>query len=69
MRDFRTGYAWEGAGAYTLKLRHTGSPNVGGGEGPMITTDVSCTVATNQDQTIFVRRADGGLRGEKADAD
>ena len=53
--DFRSGYAWEGAGAYTLKLRHTGTDNVGGGHGAMVTTDVSCTLATNQDKVIFCR--------------
>ena len=55
MSDFRSGYAWEGAGAYTLKLRHTGSDNIGGGHGAMVTTDVSGTLATNQDQHIFCR--------------
>ena len=53
--DFRSGYAWDDAGAYTLKLRHTGSDNRGGGHGAMVTTDVSCTLATNQDQVIFCR--------------
>ncbi len=38
---------------YMLKLRHTGSPNVGGGEGAMIGKDVSYTLATGQDQTMF----------------
>ena len=38
---------------YMLKMRHTGSPNVGGGEGAMIGEDVSYTLATGQDQTIF----------------
>ena len=55
MSDFRSGYAWENAGAYTLKLRHTGTDNVGGGHGAMVTTEVSCTLATNQDQYIFCR--------------
>lgn len=55
MSDFRSGYAWEDAGAYTLKLRHTGTDNVGGGHGAMVTTEVSCTLATNQDQYIFCR--------------
>ena len=36
-----------------LKLRHTGSPNIGGGEGAMIGEDVSYTLATGQDQTMF----------------
>lgn len=54
MSDFRSGYAWDDAG-YTLKLRHTGSDNIGGGHGAMVTTDVSCTLATNQDQVIFCR--------------
>lgn len=38
---------------YMLKLRHTGTPNIGGGEGAMIGEDVSYTLATNQDQTMF----------------
>lgn len=38
---------------YMLKLRHTGSPNVGGGEGAMVGEDVSYTLATGQDQTMF----------------
>lgn len=38
---------------YLLKLRHTGSPNVGGGEGAMIGEDVSYTLSTSQDQTLF----------------
>ena len=40
---------------YTLKLRHTGTPNIGGGEGAMIGEDVSYTLATNQDQTMFLQ--------------
>lgn len=39
--------------AYALKLRHTGSENKGGGQGPLVQEDVSATLATNQDQTIF----------------
>lgn len=38
---------------YMLKMRHTGSPNVGGGEGAMIGEDVSYTLSTGQDQTMF----------------
>ena len=39
----------------TLKLRHTGSSNHGrGGEGPMITDNLSCTISTLQDQTLFL---------------
>ena len=39
----------------TLKLRHTGSSNHGrGGEGAMVTENLSCTLAASvQDQTIF----------------
>ena len=39
----------------TLKLRHTGSSNHGrGGEGAMITENLSCTLAASvQDQTLF----------------
>lgn len=39
--------------ARVLKLRHTGTPNVGGGEGPLIGEEVSFTLATSQDQTLF----------------
>ena len=39
--------------AYALKLRHTGSENKGGGQGPLVQEDVSATLATSQDQTIF----------------
>ena len=38
---------------YMLKMRHTGSPNIGGGEGAMVGEDVSYTLATGQDQTMF----------------
>jgi len=37
-----------------LKLRHTGSPNIGGGAGAQWTEGVSYTLATSQDQTMFV---------------
>ena len=40
-------------GSYTLKLRHTGSPCLGGGSGPLIQDDLSATLATNQDQVLF----------------
>jgi DNA (cytosine-5)-methyltransferase 1 len=40
-------------GSYTLKLRHTGSPCIGGGSGPLIQDDVSATLATSQDQVLF----------------
>ena len=39
--------------AYALKLRHTGSENKGGGQGPLVQEDVPATLATSQDQTIF----------------
>lgn len=39
---------------YMLKMRHTGSPNIGGGEGAMVGEDVSYTLSTGQDQTMFV---------------
>lgn len=42
-----------------LKMRHTGSPNIGGGEGAMIGEDVSYTLATGQDQTMFQQSGDG----------
>ena len=38
---------------FMLKLRHTGSPNIGGGEGAMVGEDVSYTLATQQDQVMF----------------
>lgn len=38
---------------FMLKLRHTGSPNIGGGEGALIGEDVSFTLATHQDQTLI----------------
>lgn len=41
-------------GSYTLKLRHTGSPCIGGGgSGPLIQDDLSATLATSQDQVLF----------------
>lgn len=51
-----------------LKLRHTGSSNQGrGGEGAMWGEDVSFTLATRQDQTLFssfaVRSAQTGANG------
>lgn len=39
--------------AKVLKLRHTGSANSGGGCGALIGEDVSFTVSTTQDQTMF----------------
>lgn len=44
---------------YMLKLRHTGSPNAGGGVGALIGEDVSFTLSTTQDQTTFEPRAGG----------
>ena len=38
-----------------LKMRHTGSPNRGGGEGAMVGEDVSYTLSTGQDQTMFIQ--------------
>ena len=39
---------------YTLKLRHTGSDTKGGGIGPMVTDNLSCTLAAAvQDQTLI----------------
>lgn len=46
-----------GVHSYTLKLRHTGSPNRGGGSGPLVQKDVSATLATAQDQTIIHQTA------------
>ena len=37
----------------TLKLRHTGSDTKGGGVGPMVTDNLSCTLSTLQDQTLI----------------
>lgn len=43
----------------TLKLRHTGSDTKGGGVGPMVTENLSCTIAAAvQDQTLIT---EGGL--------
>ena len=42
-----------------LKLRHTGSENIGGGQGALIGEDVSFTLATSQDQTLFEDRGSG----------
>lgn len=42
----------EGA-SFTLKLRHTGSDNPGGGAGALVQSEVSATLATSQDQTLF----------------
>lgn len=39
--------------SYTLKLRHTGTPCIGGGSGPLIQDDLSATLATSQDQVLF----------------
>lgn len=41
-------------GAYTLKIR---SGCDGGGKGALVQRDLSATLATHQDQTLFVRRA------------
>ena len=51
--DSPTTHKMSGSVAYALKLRHTGSENKGGGQGPLVQEDVSATLATNQDQTIF----------------
>ena len=41
----------------TLKLRHTGSDTKGGGVGPMVTENLSCTLAASvQDQTLITGR-------------
>lgn len=48
-----SGRGADGVHDYTLKLRHTGSPNIGGGSGPLVQTDVSATLATFTDQTLF----------------
>lgn len=42
-----------------LKLRHTGTPNAGGGEGAMVGEGTSYTLATSQDQTLFQGAGDG----------
>ena len=45
----------------TLKLRHTGSDTKGGGVGPMVTENLSCTLAAAvQDQTL-ITEGGGGL--------
>lgn len=58
----------EGA-SFTLKLRHTGSDNPGGGAGPLVQRDVSATLATSQDQTLFSFAQNGnGLGAGESDA-
>ena len=42
-----------------VKLRHTGSPNAGGGEGAMVGEGCSYTLATAQDQTLFEPKGAG----------
>lgn len=42
-----------------LKMRHTGTPNARGGEGAMWGEDVSYTLSTSQDQTMFQPDGDG----------
>lgn len=44
--------------ATVIKLRHTGTPNRGGGEGLLMGEELSFTLATQQDQTLF--QPDGG---------
>lgn len=55
----------------TLKLRHTGSDTKGGGIGPMVTQNLSCTLAASvQDQTLITGGYDAigfeYLQGEKS---
>ena len=58
----------EGA-SFTLKLRHTGSDNPGGGAGPLVQRDVSATLATSQDQTLFSFAQNGnGLGAGESEA-
>ncbi|MBO7673644.1 MAG: DNA (cytosine-5-)-methyltransferase [Atopobiaceae bacterium] len=64
-RDYQTGRAKRqaitadleaglgGVHSYTLKLRHTGTPNIGGGAGALMQTEASGTIGTSQDQTLF----------------
>lgn len=40
--------------AYTMKIR---SGCEGGGKGPLVQNDLSATLATHQDQTVFAPRA------------
>lgn len=51
---------------YMLKLRHTGTPNVGGGEGAMVGADVSYTLVTGQDQTLFQAMPEKNAEAETA---
>lgn len=44
--------------AYTMKIR---SGCEGGGKGPLVQNDLSATLATHQDQTVFAPRAEGFL--------
>lgn len=47
-----------GEPAYTMKIR---SGCEGGGKGPLVQTDLSATLATHQDQTVFAPKAEGFL--------
>ena len=42
-----------------LKLRHTGSPSSAGGVGAIWETDVSYTISTTHDQTMFAPEGNG----------
>lgn len=44
--------------AYTMKIR---SGCEGGGKGPLVQNDLSATLATHQDQTVFAPKAEGFL--------
>lgn len=45
--------------ATVIKLRHTGTPNRGGGEGLLMGEELSFTLATQQDQTLFQPEGSG----------
>ncbi len=56
--------------SYTLKLRHTGSDTRGGGTGPLTQRDVSATLATANDQTLFaISTANTGANGSNVNSD
>lgn len=64
-RDYKTGRAkrkqitadleagYNRIHSYAVKLRHTGTENVGGGSGALAQTEVSGTIGTQQDQTLI----------------
>lgn len=50
----RSEYSDTGVYANTLKLRHTGSPNIVGGSGTLVQHELSAMLGTGDDQTLIV---------------